>query len=226
MGVAFVTGYNVTVDLSHNNGSVDLAAASAGGVRAVIHKATEGMGYTDPMYAKRAAQAQAAGLLWGAYHFATGSDAAGQAKDFLAAVFPSGRAVGPATLLVLDLERNSGGSTMTVAQARDFVTAVHDQTGVWPGLYAGSYLKEQLNGKADPVLSNCWLWLAQYGSTPQSPVGWSEWTLWQYTDGKSGSEPHTAPGIGACDRDTFNGDAAAFDAFWARNALSALPAMA
>jgi lysozyme len=30
--------------------------------------------------------------------------------------------------------------------------------------------------------------------------------MWQYTDGNNGPEPHSVNGVGACDRDKFNGD--------------------
>jgi lysozyme len=97
---------------------------------------------------------------------------------------------------------------MTLEEARAFVTHIHEVTGRWPGLYAGYYLKEQLGTRTDPVLANCWFWLAQYGPTAVVPPNWKTWTLWQYTDGGYGPPPHEVEGIGRCDRDTFNGSAA------------------
>ena len=44
---------------------------------------------------------------------------------------------------------------------------------------------------------------------------WSTWTLWQYTgDDKGPNQPHAVPGVGVCDRDTFNGDGAGLRALW------------
>ena len=40
---------NVIVDLSHHNGNVNLAQAKAPGIVGVIHKATQGTSYVDPM---------------------------------------------------------------------------------------------------------------------------------------------------------------------------------
>lgn len=195
-------------DLSHFNGKVDLAAAYAAGQRGVIHKATEGSGYIDPMYADTRAQAVAAGLLWGAYHFGVGGDAQAQAKHFLATAKPD-----TDTLLVLDLESNPDGASMTLADAQGFVSAVQQATGVWPGLYGGSYVRELLGDGNDPVLGQCWFWLAEYGPKPRVPPTWKDWTLWQYTDGSANS-PHSISGVGDCDRNRFNGDEQQLSAFW------------
>jgi len=91
---------------------------------------------------------------------------------------------------------------------------VHDQVERWPGLYAGHFLKEILGTGNDPVLGRCWFWLAQYGPTPVVPANWNTWKFWQYTDGGLGPEPHAVDGIGRCDRNNFNGDAAQLVAFW------------
>jgi lysozyme len=195
-----IPGANAIVDLSHHNAAVDFDAARAAGIVAAIHKTTQGDQYVDPTYAPRRPRALASGMLWGAYHFGVGADGGAQADHFLATV---GSDAG--TLRVLDFEANPQGPSMTLAQARAFVTRVFDRTGRWPGLYSGHYLKELLNGGSDPVLQNCWLWLSQYGSEPVIPPNWSRWTLWQYTDGGAGPPPHEVPGIGRCDRDTFNG---------------------
>ena len=202
-------GTNVIVDLSHHNGVVDLKAAKADGLVAVIHKATQGSSYVDPTYSGNRAKASQEGLYWGAYHFGVGQDGVAQAQFFLENVQP-----GSSDLLVLDFEGNPQGPSMTLEEARAFVTHVHENTGKWPGLYSGHYIKELLGTNADPVLANCWLWLAQFGPTPVVPPNWRTWTLWQYTDGALGPGPYTVNGIGRCDRDTFNGSLAELKAFW------------
>jgi lysozyme len=103
---------------------------------------------------------------------------------------------------------------MDLIEARAFVTHLQQVTGRWPGLYAGQYLKELLGSSPDPVLSNCWLWLAQYGPTAVLPPGWKDWTMWQYTDGAVGPEPHDVSGFGHCDRDIFNGAIDDLSNFW------------
>jgi len=201
---------NVIVDISHHNGNVDLVKAQQAGIVAVIHKATQGTGMFDNMYIQNRQQAKTAGLLWGAYHFGTNSEGAAQADFFLSKVDPDAE-----TLLVLDYEPN-GNSTMTFAQAKAFVSRVNTVTGRFPGLYSASLIKEQLGGKPpDPILSQCFLWIAQYAPQPKNiPATWSTWTMWQYTDGVNGPAPHSVNGIGPCDRDQFNGTLQQLQALW------------
>ena len=201
---------NVVVDISHHNGNIDLGKAKAADIVGVIHKATQGTSMVDNMYQQNRTKAQAAGLLWGAYHFATQGDGAVQADFFL-----SKAAADPQTLLVLDFEPN-GNSTMTLDQARAFVSRIKDVTGRFPGFYSGSLIKQLLGGKpADPLLSQCFLWLAQYGPAPKNiPATWPTWTMWQYTDGVLGPQPHSVDGIGNCDRDQFNGTIEALQELW------------
>ena len=210
---------NVVIDISHHNGNVNLAAAKTGGIVGVINKATQGTGYVDPLYTTNRQKAANAGLLWGAYHFGTASDGVQQAEHFLQVVQPDQK-----TLVVLDFEENIPPPSMTLEQARAFVTHVHDSIGRWPGLYGGSYLKQQLGANQDPVLANCWLWYSRYGSEPVVPPAWAAWTMWQYTDGVNGPDPHEAPGVGPCDRDIFNGDLSQLQALWNSSAVPPPPA--
>ena len=200
---------NVVVDLSHHNGSVDLAAAQQDGIVGIIHKATQGFGNTDPTYQTHRQKARDLGLLWGAYHFGVGGDANAQADHFLSVVQP-----GATDLLVLDLEDNTTGASMTIDEAEDFVAHIQATTGRWPGLYSGHYVKGLLGDQTKTLLSNCWFWLAQYGPAAKVPPAWATWTLWQYTDGSVGPEPHSVAGIGHCDRDKFNGDLDGLKRFW------------
>lgn len=201
---------DVVVDVSHHNGpNLDFAAAAAAGILGVIHKATQGVSIVDPEWAANRAGALAAGLMFGSYHFGDGSDGGAQAQHFLASVGPN-----PGELLALDLESNSAGPSMTLEEAKAFVTVIFNTIGKWPVLYSGHDLKDMLNQNPDPVLANCPLWLAQYGPAAVLPPGWADWTLWQYTDGAVGNPP-PVDGIGQCDRDRFNGDAPGLQAFWA-----------
>jgi lysozyme len=200
---------NAVIDLSHHNGTVDFGALPQAEILGVIHKATEGVSFVDPLYATNRAAATASGFWWGAYHFGTGGDGVAQAEFFLNAVQP-----GQNHVLVLDFEANGQRSSMSLAEAAAFVTHIQKTTGRWPGLYGGHYLKGLLGNRRDPVLANCWLWLSQYGPTPVVPSNWETWTLWQYTDGRLGPPPHEVAGLGPCDRDRFNGDLAGLKLLW------------
>lgn len=211
---------SVIVDLSHFNQNPDFQQASAAGIIGVIHKATQGIGFVDPTYGPHRTAASAAGLLWGAYHFGTGDDPVAQAQHFVQVAAP-----GPQDILVLDFEENTNNSNnMTLDQARAFVGAVQNATGITPGLYGGAYLREQLGNSADPVLQACWLWWAQYGPlAPVIPANWATWTLWQYTDGHNGNPqlaPFTVAGIGPCDRDQYQGTIADLAAKWVTGSLA------
>jgi len=203
-----MTTTNAIIDLSHFNQNVDFVAAQASGIVGVIHKASQGLTFRDPVYTAHRASATSAGLRWGAYHFGTGADAVAQADNFLNIAKPDTR-----TLLVLDFETNPQGSSMTLEGAREFATYLRATTGRWPGIYSGWRLKSLLGTNHDPILAKCWLWLAQYGPVAVFPQNWVTWTLWQYTDGAQGPAPHSVPGVGACDRNLYHGDDAALAAF-------------
>lgn len=207
---------NVIIDLSHHNQNADFGRVQAGGILGIIHKATQGSAFTDPTYAARQEAAKDAGLLWGAYHFGTAADPVAQAQFFLSVA-----SLTPQDLIILDLETNRANpnNTMSLDQARAFIAAVQDATGIAPGLYGGAYLKGQLGEAIDPTLQGCWLWWAQYGPAPKIPANWQNWTLWQYTDGHHGNPPFTVDSIGPCDRDQYQGPAEDLQAKWGAGTL-------
>ena len=196
---------NAVIDLYHKDSVESWDAVKAAGVHAVIHKATQGTDGVDEKYAKRKAAAAEHGLLWGSYHFGDASDPIEQAKHFLSVVNP-----GPTDLLVLDLEENflKPSNSMSIGKAEQFVNFVQKETGRFPGLYAGDDLRSMLNGKQNQTLAKCWLWLADWRDKPRLIPGWSEWTLWQYTDGGNGPQPRSCAGVSSCNRTQFNGDLA------------------
>lgn len=202
---------NSIIDLSHFQSTVNLEAAKAAGIQALIHKCTQGVGMHDHLYAERKATAKQLGLLFGSYHFGDGTDGKQQAEWFLSHAQADAN-----TLLVLDLEENTGGSSMKLQQAYDFLCAVKFQTGRWPVLYAGEYLRELMAGKPDAILNNCPLWISDYRvkAQPEILAGWNDWAMWQYTDDEHGNPPHSLAGINECDRDIFNGTPEGLLAFW------------
>jgi len=172
-------------------------------------------------------------LLWGTYHFGKGdSPGVQQAAFFLDSSQPD-----PRTLLALDLEANAGdpSNSMTLEQAEAFVQAVASATGRLPLVYVhptwanGDPLLSGLSFGArvtpDSILARCGLWVADYHDSPEIPLAWaaSGWRLWQYAgDEYAGHRAygHTTivQGLDRCDRNLFNGDAAALYRFW--NAVS------
>jgi lysozyme len=222
---------DAVIDISHQTNVRDFSLArQKSNIIGVIHKATEGGDWKDPMYARRRAEAEAAGMLWGAYHFGTrqysGDD---QAELFLKVAKP-----GPNTLIALDFEQNDGnpGNSMRLRQAEDFVKAIHAATGRFPLIYTNqAWADGKPVGDAArslgatvterSVLALCPLWLADYRSEPQVPKAWKGrgWHFWQYagdTDngGPRGHRVRGVWGIETCDRNIFRGDASDLQRFW------------
>jgi GH25 family lysozyme M1 (1,4-beta-N-acetylmuramidase) len=201
---------DAVIDISHHNGlQLDFRAAAADGIQGIIHKATQGVGNSDPRFSVNRTGILAAGMMFGSYHFGDGSDGGAQAKYYLSIAKPI-----TGELVALDLENNPAGPSMTIEEARAFVTTIHNEIGKWPVLYSGHTLKAMLGNTPDPVLVNCPLWLAQYGPTAVLPPGWKTWSLWQHTDGgQPGDKP--VAGIGHCDRDCFDDRTDDLSSFWA-----------
>lgn len=224
-------GLDAVIDISHNVTVTDFTAVRRSNILGVLHKVTEGGDWFDPSYGPRRAEAEAAGLLWGGYHFGTRQySGERQAAAFLSAAQP-----GPSTLLALDLEPNDANprNTMTLAQAEAFVQTVYQATGRMPLVYThptwanGGTLGRRrlsLGGAVSPdsPLARCDLWLADYRESPEVPYAWAHrgWRLWQYvgneteSDAAYGSVPRAVPGVSHCDRNMFAGDKAALYRFW------------
>lgn len=202
---------NAVVDLSHWNTISSYQEIKESGIVGIIHKATQGTRGVDPTYRSTRKEALKNGFLWGSYHFGEGGNVSGQVDHYLQTVSPTG-----SELLVLDFESNPNGNSMSLAEAEEFVTQINEKTGRYPGLYSGdSFINDALGDNTSTVLSNCFLWIARYSSqSPIVPPAWKTYTFWQYTDGVHGPEPHTVSGIGACDRDKFNGDIAGLKRLW------------
>ncbi len=226
---------DAVIDISHWTAVSDFnMARRSSNILGVVHKASEGGDWRDPLYAERRAQAEAAGLLWGAYHFGTHQySGAEQAAMFLATARP-----GPTTLMALDLEFNDGNpsNTMQLRQAEDFVQAILSATGRLPLVYTcptwadGKPMgkaRRSLGGAIDgrSILAQCHLWLADYRAEPQLPNAWTGrgWHFWQYAGdavrgGPYGAQARNVSGVDRCDRNMFPGDATALNRFWSEEA--------
>ncbi len=223
-------GLDAVIDISRSVSVSDFRRVRQSNILGVIHKATEGSDYVDTACAARRPQAEAAGLLWGAYHFGTRqTPGARQAAFFLSVARP-----GPRTLLALDLEANENNpsNSMTVDQAEAFVQAVAEATGRLPVVYVhptwanGDPLPVSglsLGARITPqsILARCGLWVADYHDSPEIPLAWEAtgWRLWQYAGDETANRPaygqtSIVQGVSHCDRNLFNGDATALQKFW------------
>ena len=193
----------VVIDVSHWQNINDWQELhDEDGILGVINKATEGPGMVDTTFAARRAPVGAAGMLYGAYHFARPGDPVQQARHFLSVV---GSAAG--LLLALDHE----DPRVSLSWAKTWMQTVHDAVGRWPVLYSGFLIKQQLGNKPDALMSQTRLWLAQYSARPTWPAAWKAPWLWQFTsDGhdKDGDDP-------VMDMDSYAGTQDQLRAEWA-----------
>lgn len=174
------------VDMYHGNTITDpdFAALKEAGVYGIVHKASQGSHYEDPAYSARKVAAQAAGLLWGAYHFLDGSDPEEQAKHFLDASEITDAGADP-FLLAADFENSASQPSLKMLMT--FMQAVdrNSPPNVQCALYSGNLIRETL--KAPPAghvdmdmlgagafFSQRRLWLAEYGPKEQIPYPWNE----------------------------------------------------
>lgn len=185
------------IDISHWQGFPDFKKVRAAGVIAMIHKCTEGTGYTDPNRRKNCSNAIKAGIKVATYHWLKpGNNAADQMEYYLDQLDPV-----PGERVVIDYEENG----CTLDQLKAAVQYLKDDPrDLNVTVYSGHLLKEQLGSRRDAFLAdNTDLWLAQYTSgTPSWPSGtYPQWTLWQY------SETGTLDGIedSKVDLNRFNG---------------------
>jgi lysozyme len=239
-----LTGFagNSVVNMSHYDLlRADFVGMKNEGVIGIIHEASFPRLQRDWRYAERQLQAMQAGLLWGAYHFGDGTNPVQQADHFLAVVGSSHPIATapheqeknrPGVLLVLDFEQNTHyrGGSMSTPQAAAFVQRIKERTGKYPGIYGSeNRLRSMLYGGGASatdraVLSNCWLWIANYHSKPRYTSPWGGWDLWQYTgDGKCALRPRSAFPIGVAnmrkaERNIFRGNNAELLAFWQAHA--------
>ena len=202
----------LVIDIYYGDEVEDLARTKAFGVAGVIHKASEGTGFTDRLYATRRKLAADLGLLWGAYHFFHGADPAAEADHFLSCAQPDA-----GTLVALDWEDVPHGPTPGAAAARAFCERIEERLSRMPVIYSGNVAKEQIRG-ADPYFGRHRLWLAQYGTRWSVQPSWTAPWLWQNNGDSFGPGPHGIPGIkGLCNSSTVVAPMAAADlaAQWA-----------
>jgi len=187
------------VDVSQFQGLINWAVAHQNGVEFAFIKATEGTGFTDPLFATNWAGTKAAGVARAAYHFLRpdlGLLPAAEADHFASVVKLS-----PGDVVAADLE--VGGGDLT-AYARGFLDRLVQAHGFPAGMLYGStsFLRAHVpHGIGGPY----GLWQAQWGSMPTPASGWPFWAVWQDTDAGS------VPGIpGRVDEDVFQGDLGQF----------------
>ncbi len=184
------------VDVSVYQGDFDWQSA---GVQFGYARIGDGLG-GDSQFASNWSKMKAAGVLRGAYQFfEPGDDETAQANLMIQAVGTLGDGDLPC---MIDVEVTGGQSGATIAQKiAHWIQLVQAGTGRAPFIYTGPYFWQDSVGSTS--FGSTPLWVADYGpSCPLIPPGWSNWTMWQYSDGN-----------GALDHDVFNGSLADLQKF-------------
>ncbi|HEY2071224.1 MAG TPA: glycoside hydrolase family 25 protein [Rhizomicrobium sp.] len=190
----------LVIDMNHDDSVTDFAAVAASGIVGVIHKASTGATGKDSLYTARKAQAKAAGLLWGAYHWGTAANVDAQIANFLSVINPAPNPLSAldGTLIALDFEKtklaDGTDDTMSLDQAREFLLKLGAKLQRKPVLYGGGMLNDDLGDTIDPVLGSHKLWLANYNDKPTWPKTWNDYWLWQFTGDGQGSNAKKIPG--------------------------------
>lgn len=176
------------IDISHHqSGALDFAGAKKRGLKWVYHKATEGKTFIDSRYKSRRAEVRAAGLPFGAYHFARASrgDARAEAKHFLSVANPKPGDLKPC----LDIETTEGmGMDSIRTWISNFIKVVENEVGVKPVLYTPFALEDVGRG--------CVIWRPRYNNANDPPH--LAWDIWQFSNGVFGV-PNSLAGIGRVD---------------------------
>jgi lysozyme len=189
----------LVADLNHAN-PIDFGALKDTGlVSGVIHKASQGIRFTDPLYQNRKDLALTFGFLWGAYDFATDDDVKENVDRFLTVA-----GVDIDMLYCLDFENNPRHD-MKMAMALEFLDRVDQRIGRPCVIYGGDRIKRfvpDLDDQQRDFLAKRPLWGCEYGPRWKNyDVNGDDlpWTngpdLWQYTGDGQGPGPHTVDGL-------------------------------
>jgi GH25 family lysozyme M1 (1,4-beta-N-acetylmuramidase) len=182
------------LDVSNYQGTINWAKVAKAGYRFAFGKATEGTTYNDKTYTTNRNGSEAAGLVFGAYHFARpgGANVAAatasaikQANHFLAIAGPQPGELPP----VLDLEKTGSlPKQRLLAWTIAWLDQIYARTGVQPFLYTSPlFWKNSLGNSTAAAAAGTGLWIAHWTSTGKPTVpaqNWngSGWKFWQWTN--------------------------------------------
>lgn len=221
------------VDVSAVQPRLPVAALVATGIQFVIAKASDGE-WDDHAFATHVADAQAAGLVTGAYHFFRSSDSpAAQMDVFVRRLESTTTVMRP----VLDWEDTARIGAIGASTALDAIlpalSMLQTRTGRRPIVYSGPSVLAMLRGLArlPELAAAADLWVAHYRwdpatghdlglAAPTISPPWTDAKLWQV----GGNRAPRIPGVPFdVDRDVFFGDRAAFDAWCADDRPTPVP---
>ena len=178
------------MDVSRWQRTVNWDAWRAKGKSFAYVKATEGTSYTNRYFKAQYGGSRDAGMLHGAYHFASPNGSSGKAQ---AAYFVkhggAWKADGKTLPGVLDIEYNPYGSTCyglskaaMVRWVTSFTKEYKARTGRDAVIYTTNDWWKRCTGSSKAFNRTNPLWVARYSSSVGTlPGSWPFYTFWQYT---------------------------------------------
>ena len=205
------------IDVSRYQGEfVSFADAERNKVRFVFVKATQGSRLVDKYYLNHVAQAKAAQIPFGVYHFydpRTSHEE--QFQNFTRTVSSADIDLPP----VVDIEEEPPGSLPNwKTELSLFLKGIEEKYKVVPIIYTGETFAKRHFARSDIEFTRYPLWLARYPTnnpvapgtmeSPPKPVEpWARWHFWQYTE-----ECRVAGVVGLADCNRFFGNLEQFEA--------------
>lgn len=160
----------------------------------VIVKATQGTTFTNTAFDYAYNRAAADGKCLGTYHYAGGGNPEAEAQYYFNKVQHT---IGKA-IPVIDWEEYQNASWGSTDWVYRFVKKFHELAGIYPMIYTGSYVLNQVANCKDI----CKLWIAGYPKNADSwevptfkynIAPWSSYTIWQFTSSGGSLDRNTTP---------------------------------
>lgn len=181
------------IDVSYHQGLIDWPKVRTSGVRFAIIKASEGEGYTDPMFEQNMLGAAEAEIVAGTYHFFLPRyDPLAQARHYVKTLQELGGGK-PTLPPCVDIETPGPGKSAYNQSLKVFLEEIFRLTGrttmiyVSPGFW-NSYLPVPVYSGYKLLRSGVdWaaeypLWVAHYTTGwPYQVYPWAGWAFWQYS---------------------------------------------
>lgn len=155
--------------------------------KAVIIKATEGIGFVDPYCDLTVMRCKRDKKLWGFYHYARGNDAVSEADYF----YKNCKNYFGEGIPVLDFEGGNNAAWNDFSWALKFVNRIYELSHVWCMIY----IQASAINRVANCANNCALWVAGYPIADNNSWNippfnyninpWKTYTVWQFTSGSN-----------------------------------------
>ncbi len=155
-------------------------------VAAIIHKATEGINFSDPRYIERKTKAKSSGYKWGSFHLIARGNTIKQAEHYLSVIGKTSTD----ELMALDVECTAEtrcenkNFKVRIKEMKLFLNYVKRKTGRYPILYANQSVTADITSRFrnDTLFPKIALWYARFKQhvTNFPKQIWKTYALWQF----------------------------------------------